>query len=139
MKKKERPKTIVHKKRALQVLCFESLQVGRLGATDMDCLIEYKDQAYLFIEVKYMGKELGLGQRIALERLVNDTGDEKLSVGIVCDHETHNTDLKVDVGNCKVREVYTSYGKRWRPPIKDITVKELYELTRKKVEKGETK
>lgn len=133
-----RPVTIIHKERALQVLSFHNLQVGKLGATDVDALIEYKDKGYMFIEVKYLDKQMGLGQRIALERLVNDTGHNKLSIGLVCEHWVHDTNEFVDVGGCYIREIYTSKEKKWRPTKTVLTVRQLYDLFRETLE-GETK
>lgn len=132
-----RPTTIIHVERARQVNSFHNLQVGRLGATDVDALIEYKDKGYIFIEIKYMEKQMPLGQRIALERLVKDTGSNKLSIALVCEHWVTDTEKFVDVGNCYIREIYTSTEKIWRPTKTVMTVKELYALFRKQIEEGE--
>lgn len=132
-----RPKTIIHVARAQQVNSFESLQVGKLGATDIDAMIEYKDKGYLFIEIKYLDKQVPLGQRIALERLVKDTGNNKLSIALVCEHWESDTEKFVDVGNCFIREIFTSTEMKWRPTKTVMTVRELYDLFRKQLEKGE--
>lgn len=132
-----RPTTIIHVERAKQINSFHNLQVGKLGATDIDALIEYKDKGYIFIEIKYKDKQMPLGQRIALERLVKDTGSNKLSIALVCEHWEADTEKFVDVGNCFIREVYTSTKKTWRPTKTVMTVKQLYEIFRNQLEKGE--
>lgn len=89
-------------------------------------MIEYKDKGYVFFEVKYNGKDLPYGQRLALERLVNDVDKTgKSAIAIVINHEVHDINKSVDVAACKVRELYYSREKRWRPPNHSITTKNL--------------
>jgi len=114
--------------RARQLNSFKDLTFGKITPTDIDGLIEYKDKAYIFIEVKYKDKDLPFGQRLALERLIRDTPKHKKSISIVCEHCVEDTEIQVNVANCKVRELYLYNELKWRPPNELITVKELVDL-----------
>lgn len=114
--------------RARQLISFEGLRIGKITPTDIDGAIEYRDKAYIFIEVKHRNKEIPLGQRIALERLVKDTGEGKKSLAIVCEHCTDDTSQHIDMANCMVRDLFLSIERRWRPPNKKVTVKQIVDL-----------
>ena len=119
---------IQHIARAQQINSFKNLQYEKITPTDIDGVIEYKNKAYIFLEVKYEDKELPSGQRLALERLVKDTATNKKSICIVCEHQIKNTSEQIYVAGCDVREIYLSGEFKWRPPINKITVKELMDL-----------
>jgi len=114
--------------RAQQINSFKNLQYGKITPTDMDGCIEYKNKAYIFLEVKYKDKELPFGQKLAIERLVNDTSVKKISLAIICEHYIENPQEQVDVATCNVRELYFSSEKIWRPPIKVMSVRKLIDL-----------
>lgn len=98
---------------------------GKLSATDIDGLIEYKNKAYIFLELKYHGKELPFGQKLALERLVVDTGKAgKYSVALVIDHEVQDTNQNIIVADCYVREVYFFQERKWRKLNVKLTTKQ---------------
>lgn len=97
---------------------------GKITPTDIDGLIEYRDKAYVIIEVKYGNKDVPYGQRLAIKRMVDDLSSDKTCVAIICEHEVHDTDKHVDVSNCKVREVYFGSEKKWRKPNLGITTKQ---------------
>lgn len=122
---------IKHIKRAQQINDFTQLRLPstNITPTDIDGMIEYRNQKYIFFEVKYMSTELPNGQRLALERLVRDTARSgKKSIAIVCQHEAHNTEEQVDVAKTVVRE-YFSYGvNAWYEPENTLTTKALIEM-----------
>jgi len=110
--------TIKHADRQRQINDFINLDIG---ATDVDGIIEYKNKAYIFFEIKYKDAKLSLGQRIALERLVNDTAKlGKKSILLVAEHQTHDTADNVDVASCKIRCFF--YAGKWTTPDNAITV-----------------
>lgn len=119
---------IQHVARAQQINNFENMRFGKITPTDIDGAIEYKDKAYMFIEIKYREKDLPFGQRLALERLVKDTSTNKTSIAIVCEHYVSDTQEQIDVADCIVREIFLSTEKRWRPPNRIIKVKDLLDL-----------
>lgn len=114
--------------RAKQLVNFKGLNIGKITPTDIDGVIEYKNKAYVFVEVKYKDKELPFGQRLALERLIKDTSINKQSIAIVCEHSVDDAEQQIEMANCKVRELYLSSENKWRPPTNDITVKQMIDL-----------
>lgn len=112
--------------RAQQINDFRHLLYGKITPTDIDGVIEYQDKAYIIIEVKYGEKELPYGQRLAIERLINDLSQNKHTLAIVCEHQTHDTNEHVDVSECKVRKVYfgNEHEREWRTPKVDLTTKQ---------------
>jgi hypothetical protein len=92
--------------RAKQLIDFTGLEKGKKYPTDLDALMELNDKAYIFCEAKYMNNELPTGQRLALERLVNDTGRHKDSLLIVAEHNIANPNENVLLANCLVRSIY---------------------------------
>lgn len=111
--------------RKQQINDFSGLRYGNITSTDLDGVIEYHNKAYIFIEVKYGDAELPDGQRIAIERLVNDTGQSKISIALVVEHGVDDVNEPVPVAECDVRKYYLSTVKKWKPPKKPITAKEL--------------
>lgn len=117
---------IENKKRAQQINDFSGLQYGNITPTDLDGLIEYKNKGYVLIEIKYKGKELPFGQRLAIERMVNDFACAgKTAIAIIADHYIDNTDDDVNVSDCNVRELYHSKERVWRTPKQAMTTAEL--------------
>lgn len=107
---------ISHKKRFKQSILFKGLNHGKLYPTDLDGLLEYKNKGYIFFEVKGKEAEVKTGQKIALERLVKDTGENKLSVAVIMDHEVTDPEDDIILKDCTVREIYTSEYTQWRKP-----------------------
>ena len=114
---------IEHVKRKQQINDFRGLLYGKITPTDTDGLIEYKDRAWVLIEVKYSGNDLPFGQRLAFERFINDVSQKKQAIAIVAEHEVHDTSESIDVASCNVREFYWSGRKQWKKPEENITVK----------------
>jgi hypothetical protein len=113
---------ILNVARKQQINDFAGLIYGTITPTDIDALIDYKNRAYILIEVKYGKAKLPFGQKLALERLVKDTENIKKSIAIVAEHYIHNTDQQIDISICNVREYF--YKGQWRSPKDKITVKE---------------
>lgn len=112
--------------RMKQLIDFQGLAVDEyIYPTDIDGLIEYKDSEYIIFEVKYGDAEVPFGQKLALQRMVDDfTKTGKQAVVLVCEHTVRNPEKPVVAAWCKVREIYYGGEKQWRKPIKDITVRE---------------
>ena len=56
-----------------QLIDFQGLAVDEyIYPTDIDGLIEYKDSEYIIFEVKYGDAEVPFGQKLALQRMVDD-------------------------------------------------------------------
>lgn len=112
--------------RMKQLIDFQGLDVdGYIYPTDIDGLIEYKDSEYIIFEIKYGGAEVPVGQKLALQRMVDDfTKVGKQAVAFVCEHTVHDAEKPVIAAWCKVREIYYGKEKQWRAPDSEITVRE---------------
>ena len=111
--------------RASQVLDFTGILPPPYAPTDIDGLVEWKDKAYVIIECKHGGKDMSLGQKIAIERMTKDFSKAgKRAVAIVVEHNVDNIQQSVMVGNQLVREVYYDSQGRWRKPSHEMTARE---------------
>lgn len=112
--------------RAKQLIDFQGLDIdGYIYPTDIDGLIEYKDSEYIIFEVKYGDAEVPFGQKLALQRMVDDfTKVGKQAVVLICEHEVRDTDRPVIAAWCKVREIYYGKERQWKAPDNEITVRE---------------
>lgn len=116
---------IIYPDRKQQINDFSDLIYGKITPTDIDGVIEYKDKAYIFFEIKYMDTKLPFGQKLAIGRLVNDTNNNgKKSIAIVAQHNIFNTKKSIQVAICEVREIYLSDERKWRKPKRNINVKQ---------------
>lgn len=117
---------IVNVARAQQINDFSGLIYGKITPTDIDGMIEYKNKGYVFFEVKYKDKDLPFGQRLALERLVNDVSTkDKKSIALIIEHYISDTNEGVPIAECYVREIYYCGEKKWRKPKYKNTSKQL--------------
>lgn len=109
-----------------QLIDFQGLAIDNyIYPTDIDGLIEYKDSEYILFEIKYGGAEVPLGQKLALQRMVDDfTKVGKQAVALVCEHTVRDADKPVIAAWCQVREMYYGGEGQWRAPNKPITVRE---------------
>ena len=103
--------------RASQILDFTGLLPPPYAPTDIDGLIEWKNRAYVIIECKHGSKDMSVGQRIAIERMVKDFKKAgKRAVAIVIEHNIDNIQQSVLVKDQIVREVYYDNQLQWREP-----------------------
>ena len=104
--------TIQNRERARQIINFHGLRIRNITPTDIDGFIEYQDKAMIFLEFKYLDADLPYGQRIALERLVNNIDKSgKEAVLFVCEHNVQDCTKDVVAEKAIVRKFY--YKKRW--------------------------
>jgi len=122
-------------RRAQQINDFSGLRYGNITPTDIDGLIEYQNEAYIFFEIKYMDTPILYGQKLALERLVCDIAKKKkIAIAIIAEHNIHNTDVSVPVAECRIREYYTIHDKEWKQPKKDTTLKQMVDKIIERIE-----
>lgn len=111
--------------RIKQVISFEGLVYNTIRPTDADGLIEYKNRAWVMFEIKHRKAECGRGQKLALERFAIDTMRAgKKSISIIAEHEVDDHHIIVVAACCMVREIYFGTEKKWRPPHKEISLKD---------------
>lgn len=104
--------------KARQLIEFDGMDLGgKILPTDVDALVEYKNIGYLIFEVKHGDKFVPLGQKLALERMVNDfTAHGKLAVAAVCSHNVEDPNTPIVLAECSVRELYRGGNRKWSPP-----------------------
>lgn len=113
--------------KAKQLIDFMGCQVGsdNMYPTDIDALIEYKDKEYIIFEVKFGDTPVPLGQKLALQRMVDDfTKVGKQAIVFVCEHTVRDAEKPIIMARCRVREIYYGDEKQWRAPEKTMTVRE---------------
>ena len=125
-----------------QLIDFTGLELeGGIYPTDIDGLIEYHNQEYILIEVKYGKTKVPFGQRLAIERMVDDfTKIGKPAVAIVCEHTVKDADKHVVAAACRLinktfldrikgylsdGEIYYGGEHRWKKTEKQMTVREF--------------
>jgi len=115
-----------------QLIDFKGCSVGNgMYPTDIDALIEYKDSEYILFEVKYVGAPVPIGQKLAIQRMIDDfTKVGKQAVAFICEHTVRDPKKPIVMAWCKVREIYYGKEKQWRAPDKAITVKEAVDSFR---------
>lgn len=123
---------ITNPRRASQLIDFAGLEIDgipNLYPTDIDALIEYKDRGYIYFEIKHGGAEVPKGQRLALQRMVDDASKiQKEAIVFVCEHDVHDASQSVIAAQCKVRELYYSGEQKWRSPEVELTAKEAMDI-----------
>ena len=116
----------LYRSRARQLLAFDGLEHGNVAPMDLDGFIDWHDRKRILIEIKTKGTAVPFGERLSLQRMVDDFGMlGKESIAIVADHTVFDTNEDVMVAECVVREIYTSREHRWRPTKKMMTVRSL--------------
>lgn len=112
---------ILHRTRMAQIKDFSALDYGNgKGPTDIDGFIDFGGKFFVFIELKFMGTQLPFGQRLALERLSDNS--RVPSLVIIAEHSAP-VEIDIPVGECLVVE-YRLEGK-WTLVNEDITVKDF--------------
>ena len=109
---------VYNRERAQQIRDFSGMRFGSITPTDIDGLIEYRDTCYVFIEAKLEGYEMKDGQRLALERLIDDL--DKPAVLFVCEHDTA-PQVDIDMANTTATKCYIN-GK-WLTFPEEVTLR----------------
>ena len=111
---------------AKQLIDFQGLELdGGIYPTDIDALIEYHDTEYILLEVKFEKAKVPYGQRLAIQRMVDDfTKAGKRAIALVAEHYDSDPRTPVIAANCRVRELYYGEECRWRAPNYELTVRQ---------------
>ena len=113
-----------------QLIDFKNIDIdGYIYPTDIDGLIEYKNSEYIIFEIKFKGADVPYGQRLALQRMVDDfAAAGKRAIVFVCEHNVKDTTVPVVAARCVVREIYSSTDHAWITPVPGMRVREAVEL-----------
>lgn len=104
---------IQYRERRCQIVDYSGLKYGNITPTDIDGVIEYRDKAYAFIELKHGKAEMPGGQERAMKNLVDNLASQgKLAAAFLCEHYVHNPQEDVDATKAIVRKVY--YNGNWQ-------------------------
>ena len=107
---------------------FSGLRYDKITPTDLDGFVEFADQVFVFIELKYRDSTMKTGQRMAFERLCDVCWrDGKYVMGIVARYEEGGK--VVAVAPLPVVQ-YRFHGK-WVFPKKTVTVRQMVDEARK--------
>ncbi len=112
-----------------QVVLFEGLENGKVSLSDIDAVMELKDNFLILFEVKKEGNEIPRGQRGMLEAIVN-AWDETGRVGLIVKADHDQTGEYIYLKRCIVKEIY--YKGSWREQAEKITVREFLDNFYKK-------
>lgn len=113
---------------ARHLILYKAMRWDKITPTDIDACIDFYDKVFIFFEVKHINKELTIGQKILLERLVdriNKSG--AIGYALIC---KHNIDGDVILKDCIVYDVYN--GNWHLSKTKKITVEHSIARIRRK-------
>lgn len=97
---------IKHLKRAKQIIDFTGVQNGKIHPSDIDAVLEFDSKYLLLFELKKVGVQVPLGQRMMLERIIDAWEDcGKIGSVVYCEHETE-AEQTIYLKDCKVIGVY---------------------------------
>jgi hypothetical protein len=119
-----------HPNRGKQLLRFDGMRfLDSITPTDIDALIEVRNQIVVFFEAKLKDKEVPFGQKLALERLVKNAGRAgKHAIAIIGEHNVTDPSEDVFLKDLLVREVFTTEQMQWRPPKRKLYAKEAADV-----------
>lgn len=104
---------------------YSGLRFGNITPTDIDGLIEYKNRAYVIVELKMAGSDVPPGQLLALERLHDDLMCNGKKVLCIIAH--HQTPLREKIDVCQALVTQYRFAHRWQKVAGDITTGALIE------------
>ena len=97
--------------RAKQLLEFDGLEYKGGTPTDIDCMFEHKNRAYVIMELKSHHTPVPKGQKMCLERMADDFAKAGKKAMVIVGEHYESPDKNVTVATCTVREIY--YNGNW--------------------------
>lgn len=121
---------------ANQVKDFSGLLYRKITPTDIDGLMDFGNKVFVLIELKYGDCEVKTGQKLAIERVVDNLQElGKPTIAIIA---RHNSEGDIDVANCSVDQI--RFEKRWipqrNPRVKLVIDKFLLKYAPEYIHKG---
>jgi len=97
---------IKHPNRAKQLIDFEGVENGKIHPSDIDAVLEFDSKYLLLFELKKVGVQVPLGQRMMLERIIDAWEDcGKIGSVVYCEHDTESHET-IYLKDCKVIGLY---------------------------------
>jgi len=102
---------IRNSKQVKQSIDFSGIQNGKIHPTDIDAVLEFNNEVLILMEIKRVGNEIPIGQKLVLERICNSWHNRKCIV-LYITHDFRNDDKDIPLSECSVNSYY--YLKRWQ-------------------------
>jgi len=121
---------IKYRKRFNQPIVFNGLQDGVISPTDIDFCFEVDNRFLLIGECKTEGKNLTIGQKLVIQRIVDSwqkSGNDKLSIGYFVTHNINAAD-DIVLADTDVKSIY--FNGQWQ--AKNIKFKESLQIISEK-------
>ena len=112
---------IEYKNRGKQLVDYSGLRYGNKTPTDVDGYLDFGGKCAVVLEFKLKGKDVPVGQRIALETFADGVCFFPVLV-IVADHSVYDSKEEIKADSCIVREYYDGV---WHPSERTITVRQF--------------
>ena len=122
---------IHNRPRATQVIDYSGLRYGQITPTDIDGLLEFGNNLFIFIEIKHREAPMPHGQELALTRVVDNMKDVPAYL-ILARHKEDDAARDINAADgCDVSAVY--YKGTWKKYKEEarIPLGEAIELLRK--------
>jgi hypothetical protein len=105
--------SIKHLDRYKQLIAYDGLERHRkITPTDIDGLIDYNGNAFIFLECKLTDKALDYGQKLAIENIINGLSESGRPCCCLVFRHSKKPDELIIAKDCIVSEIY--YKKKWR-------------------------
>ena len=96
-----------------QVVDWHNMRWGKVSFTDVDMSIDFGQEWFTFVEIKYMTSPLTMGQKLHLEGICDAIyagGKDAIAI-----HASHGATGKVKIvaDRCLVQDVYDPMTKDW--------------------------
>jgi hypothetical protein len=114
---------IRNRAQAAQVRDFSRIRFGKITPTDIDGFFEMGDRVFVFIELKYGGRGMPDGQRIAIERMADALNVPPRTSLVVIGRHDDTPDVDIQADACAV--VSYRHDGRWVAPEQPCTVGEI--------------
>lgn len=100
------------------------VRMRKITPTDIDGLIDYNGNLFVYLEGKLIGKSLDYGQKLCFEHLVQSHKKAgNFSWVLVFEYDEQIMEDEIIIAkNKSVREIYDSINLIWRPPEKKLTL-----------------
>lgn len=114
---------IMNRARKQQIVDMTAMNYGNITPTDLDLLIDYQNNVFVFAELKLRDAPLLDGQRLAFERIVDGlTRGGKKAVFIVAEHQIDDATADIPCDRCLVRMEYRQG--QWVKPTREWTLRQ---------------
>jgi hypothetical protein len=112
---------IRNSKQVRQSIDFTGVENNKIHPTDIDFVFEFDNNILILGEVKRLGNNIPTGQRLVLERLVDNWKGNSIALKVVHNHKDDDTDIPLV--DCYVESYY--FNNEWSKPKKYYSLKEF--------------